>query len=117
MFTVTEYVRLTTVVDYNGARGVPWFRTGLRHKFRLDGMKVGNFLPNMGTEVEIEIYYGSSGEMIIDVVIDDDARPFLVEGAKFTLHDSPFQITARGTVLKIERNVAEPLAAGALGDE
>lgn len=46
------YLRVAATIKYDGIYGVPWFRSGLRHKFRLDDMPAGHFLPNMGTEVD-----------------------------------------------------------------
>ncbi|WP_327210812.1 hypothetical protein [Rhizobium leguminosarum] len=113
----TSYVRLSTQVTYDGLRGAPWFRTGLRHKFRLDDMPTGHFLPNMGTEVDGEIHYGTTGMMKVDILIDDVTRPLLREGATFTLHDSPSKAAARGTVLSVEYDVDRPLSKGAYGED
>lgn len=33
---MTQYLRVAASVTSDGLRGVPWFRSGLRHKFRLD---------------------------------------------------------------------------------
>lgn len=78
--------------------GAPWFRTGLRHEFRLDSMPAGHFLPN-------------------DILVDYVTLPLLVDGATFTLHDSPSKAAARDEVLSIERRVETPLAKGGHGED
>lgn len=71
----------------------------------------------MGTEVDGKSHYGATGPMKIDLLIDEVTRALLQEGATFTLHDAPSEVTATGVVLSVEYDVDKPLANGSYSDD
>jgi hypothetical protein len=100
-----DYVRISATITYDGIKGVLWFQSGHRHNFRLDSMPPRCFLPNMGTYVAENIYYGEVGAIVIDLLIDDASRPMLIAGAAFTLHGSPSEVTAHGIIREVHDRV------------
>lgn len=110
-----RHIRITATITYDGRRDFPWLQSGMLLKFRLDSMPRGAFLPNMGTEIDGVIQHGCRGSAKIDLVSDGATFPLLVADSTFTLHDSPTEVIAHGTVTSVDLAVTEPLSDEAYG--
>jgi hypothetical protein len=104
-----RYTRISATLTFDGAGTFPWLQSGMRLKFRLDAMPRGNFLPNMGMRIDGVIQHGGNGQAQIDVIVDENTWPLLTKGATFTLHDSPSETVAHGSVISMLYPVDTPL--------
>lgn len=110
-----RYARVSATVTYDGRQGPAWLKSGIRLKFRLDDMPHSCFLPNMGMEIDGIIQHGDSASARIDVIADEGAWPLLKPGARFTLHDSPSEVVAHGSVEAVQYPVEDPLSEESYG--